>query len=73
MAHEKLIAFLEEEARILRNRIAGLARRDIIAGVPTGDGEPTTAERLEAEAKARLAEIEEHLRELKAHDRPHAA
>lgn len=73
MAHEKLIAFLEEEARILRSRIAGLARRDIMSGVATGEGEPTRAGQMEAEAKARLAEVEEHLHELKAQDRPHAA
>lgn len=66
MAHEKLIAFLEQEAKILRNRIAGLASRDILSGLPTGEGDATRVEEMEADAKVRLAEVEGHLRDLKA-------
>jgi hypothetical protein len=66
MTHDKLIAFLEQEAKILRNRIAGLHSRDILSGVSTPDGEPTSEAQMEADTKARLAEIEGHLRELKA-------
>ena len=65
MNHDKLIAFLEEEAKILRNRIAGLHARDIMSGVPTEDAAPTREEEMEADAKVRLAEVEEHLRALK--------
>ncbi len=66
MAQDKLIAFLEQEAKILRNRIAGLHSRDIPSGVTSHDGGPTSDAEMEAGAKARLAEVEEHLRELKA-------
>jgi hypothetical protein len=66
MAHDKLIAFLEQEAKILRNRIAGLKSRDLLSGVTTGDGDPDRAEQMEADAAARLAEVEDHLRDLKA-------
>jgi hypothetical protein len=65
MTHDKLIAFLEEEAKILRNRIAGLHSRDLMSGVPTPESEPTREEEMEADAKARLAEVEEHLKTLK--------
>lgn len=65
MAHDKLIAFLEQEAKILRNRIAGLHSRDILSGVTSPDGEPTSDAQMEADAKVRLAEVEEHLRDLK--------
>jgi hypothetical protein len=66
MAHDKLIAFLEQEAKILRNRIAGLKSRDILSGVTTGDGAPDRVEQMEADAEARLAEVEGHLRDLKS-------
>ncbi len=63
---EELIALLEEEAAVLRHRIAGLASRSYPAGVTTGDDEALSpSEELEADHKARLAEIEAHLRELK--------
>lgn len=61
----KLIAFLEEEARVLRHRIEGLAQRHYPGGVTTGEGDPDPAEVMEAENKARLHEVEEHLRALK--------
>jgi hypothetical protein len=65
MDHEKLIAFLEEEARVLRNRIAGLEQRDVVTGVHGDDGAPSRGEQLEAETRARLHEIEERLKTLK--------
>lgn len=69
MAHDKLIAFLEEEAKILRNRIAGLSRRDMLSGVRNEDSDPTDVEAMEAENKRRLAEVEDHLKTLKADNR----
>jgi hypothetical protein len=65
MTHDKLIAFLEEEAKILRHRIAGLHSRELMSGVPTPEAEPTREEEMEADAKARLEEVEEHLKTLK--------
>ena len=61
---ERLIALLDEEARALRHRLEGLEDRQMPAGVTTGDGDPGPAERREADIRARLAEIDEHLREL---------
>ena len=63
--HEKLIAFLEEEAAILRHRIEGLSHREFLAGVTTGDGTPGRIEQMESEARARLAEVEGHLHDLR--------
>jgi len=64
MNHDKLIAFLEQEAQILRHRIAGLQSRDILSGPTSPDGEPTSEEQMIAEAKIRLTEVEGHLRDL---------
>lgn len=62
---ERLIGFLEDEVRVLRHRIEGLSQRHYPSGVTTGEGEPDPSEIAEAENKARLHEVEEHLRELR--------
>jgi hypothetical protein len=63
---EKLIAFLEEEAEVLRHRVAGLSqRRRYPGGVTTGESDPGPAQVAEAENKARLREVESQLRDLK--------
>jgi len=65
-ADPKLIELLEHEAAALRHRIDGLSQRtDYPGGVTTGDAAPGPAEREEADDRARLAEVEEHLRALK--------
>jgi hypothetical protein len=66
MAHDKLVAFLEQEAKILKNRLAGLKSPDILSGVTTGDGDRSRIEQMEREAEARLAEVEGHLRDLRS-------
>lgn len=64
----KLIALLEEEARVLRNHISELESGAFLGGVTTGESDPETNTRLEADNKARLAEVEDHLRALKRDD-----
>jgi hypothetical protein len=64
---DKLIAFLETEMQLLRDRIATLESK----GWPTpvapgkGQGEPDAIEVELARNKAKVAEIEAHLRDLK--------
>jgi|JI10StandDraft_1071094.scaffolds.fasta_scaffold620958_2 hypothetical protein len=66
MSSSRLIAFLEQEAAVLRHRIADLHGDDILIGVSTPDGTPSASARSEAEARALLAEIEEHLQVLRS-------
>lgn len=64
--HDRLISFLEREAEVLRERIAGLRQRDIASGVDTGEGSDTRIEAMREDAEAKLEEIEAHLVELRA-------
>ena len=61
---KRLIILLEAEARALRNRLEGLSERRIPAGATTGEADPGPAQARAADIRARLAEIDEHLREL---------
>lgn len=63
--HDRLIDFLEHEARVLRDRIAGLRQRDIASGVDTGEGSDTRLEAMREDAEDKLTEIEAHLVELR--------
>jgi hypothetical protein len=63
--HDRLIAFLEHEAKVLRDRIAGLRQRDIASGVSTGEGDDTRLQAMREETEGKLEEIEAHLAELR--------
>ena len=63
--HDRLIAFLEHEASFLRDRIAGLKQQRMPGGVTNGEGEESPTEAMLRETKAKLAEIEDHIRDLR--------
>lgn len=64
--YDRLITFLESEKQVLQQRIAGLRKRDVLVGVDTGEGGDSPVEESLETAESRLAEIEEHLAELRA-------
>jgi hypothetical protein len=66
--YDRLIAFLEREAKALKDHIAGLKQRDVSIGTITGDGVPTPDESERLDAETRLREIEGHLRDLRRAD-----
>ena len=63
--YDRLIAFLEHEASVVRRRIETLHQENTPAGVTTGAPENPVESRQLREAEARLREIEEHIHDLK--------
>jgi hypothetical protein len=64
--YDRLIAFLEEEARVLKDRIAWLKRPELPpSGITSGDTAPGRTEEMRREAEAKLAEIKGHISDLK--------
>jgi hypothetical protein len=68
--YDRLIAFLEDEAEALRARIVDLKDDDDLqAGVTTGEGTESPSHRERRQAERKLAEVEGHLRDLRADER----
>lgn len=63
--YDGVIAFLENEARALRARIADLEAHNYPQGVTTDGSTRSEWDIRCEEAKARLAEVETHLRTLR--------
>jgi hypothetical protein len=64
--YDRLIAFLEAEERVLRERIDGRKRPDLPpSGITSGDTDPGIRELQRREAEEKLREIEGHLRDLR--------
>jgi hypothetical protein len=68
--HDRLIAFLEQEERVLRERIQWLKRPDLPpSGITSGDSDPGEHELQRRAAEEKLRELEGHLRELRWENR----
>ena len=65
-SHERLIAFLEREAEVLRHRIDSLKNGALPElGITTGSDAETPEEQELREHEARLAELEGHIEALR--------
>ena len=68
--YDRLISFLEDEERVLKERLVWLKRPDLPpSGVTNGDGDPGDRARQRREAEEKLHELEGHLRDLRWENR----
>jgi hypothetical protein len=68
--YDRLITFLEQEERVLKDRIAWLKRPDLPpSGITNGDSDPGEREVQRREAEGKLRELEGHLRDLRWENR----